>query len=172
MTTIVFDTETTGLPKASSAPIDTQPYITEYCGYKLDDDGNLIDKLSFLVKVPIPVSSFITNLTGIDDELLADEKPFIEVVDDLKKFCLGAERWVAHNIEFDINMLTIELRRLGMARRFPWPCEHFCTMVFQGRKRKLGVLYQHLFGESFADAHRAEPDVIALTRCYLEMIKR
>ena len=42
---IVFDLETTGLPKAEGADLDLQPRITEFGAVKLDEELNEIGTL-------------------------------------------------------------------------------------------------------------------------------
>ena len=60
-TTIVFDTETTGLLKPEIVDLDQQPYIIEYYGAKIDKDFNLIDELWFKCKPPIKIEPIITT---------------------------------------------------------------------------------------------------------------
>ena len=45
---IVFDLETTGLPKAEGSDLDIQPRIIEFGAIKVDDDFNEVGRLQFL----------------------------------------------------------------------------------------------------------------------------
>ena len=45
---IVFDLETTGLPKAEGSDLDIQPRIIEFGAIKVDDDFNEVGRLAVL----------------------------------------------------------------------------------------------------------------------------
>ena len=56
-----------------------------------------------------------------------------------------------------------------------WPrlcCTVENTEWLHGHRLSLSALHEELFGEPFSGAHRARTDVAALTRCYLELVKR
>ena len=163
---IVFDLETTGLPKAEGADLDLQPRITEFGAVKLDEELNEIGTLEFMCNPGIPLEPQITKITGITDDDLKDQKPFVARVDEICDFFLGERRLVAHNLPFDKTILTFELERLGRVTSFPWPPEHTCTVeigeVVWNKKRKLGDIYFEVTGEEHKGAHRAIADVRAL----------
>ena len=46
---IVFDLETTGLPKAEGSDLDIQPRIIEFGAIKVDDDFNEVGRLQVFV---------------------------------------------------------------------------------------------------------------------------
>ena len=102
---IVFDLETTGLPKAEGADLDLQPRITEFGAVKLDDDLNEIGVLEFMCNPGIPLDPQITKITGITDEELANKKPFVAMLDEVCDFFLGERTLVAHNLPFDRTVL-------------------------------------------------------------------
>jgi DNA polymerase III alpha subunit (gram-positive type) len=173
---IVFDTETTGLPLAMTAPLTKQPEIIEFAGIKLDDETyEEIDRLEFLVKPVKPITPFITNITKITNEMVEDAKPFAGHVAELSNFFLGEKSMCAHNVAFDRNMLNIEMMRLGRVLNFPWPPNHICTVeksyYIHNRRMKMGDLHEHATGEVFENAHRAMPDTEALVRCVRWLIE-
>jgi DNA polymerase III epsilon subunit-like protein len=178
--TIVFDTETTGLIKPGAVDIDQQPYIIDIFCLKVKHNGpkelEVIDTFESLVKPPVPITAEINRITGIYDKDVENAPVFIEIQGALANFFLGTTRIVAHNLAFDRGMLTNELFRCDKVLKFPWPIEHICsvekTMYIEQRRMNLQRLHQELFGEGFADAHRAKPDVMALYRCYEELVKR
>ena len=45
---IVFDLETTGLPKAEGSDLDIQPRIIEFGAIKVDDNFKEVDRFQFL----------------------------------------------------------------------------------------------------------------------------
>ena len=178
MISIIFDTETTGLIKPGASDIKDQPYITEiYCSKVqiLKEELVVMDTFHRLVKPPIPITEEITRITGITNEQLASEKTFPEIRKDLSEFFTGADTMVAHNLPFDRSMLANELLRCGKVLNFPWPVNHVCTVEktlhIEQRRMSLQNLHIHLFGKGFENAHRANIDVEALSRCYEELVK-
>ena len=173
---IIFDTETTGLLKASIVDINLQPKIIELAAIKLDDQTlEEIDRIEFLVNPSSPIPKEIVKITGITDDILKDAKPFEYHYPALVDFFLGEKYLFAHNISFDIGMLKNDLIRIGRLTQFPYPPVQICTVVqtmqIKGYRLNLMAMHRHLFGEDFKEAHRAMNDVEALTKCVKELIK-
>ena len=167
---IFFDTETTGLLMPSPSDVKLQPYITELCMIKLDNEGEYVDELTTFIKPPVPIPEEITKITGITEEMLEDAPYFIQVYDKICDFVLGEAEIVAHNAPFDIGMLKYELERLDKVLNFPWPKRHICTVEqsyqIQNRRLSLAKLHTLATGAPHEGAHRAREDVLALIRCY------
>jgi len=165
---IVFDLETTGLPKAEGSDLDMQPKIIEFGAIKLTEELIEVDRLEFFCNPKHMLDPKITKITGITDDMLKDEKPFIAHLEKLNEFFLGTKRMFAHNLGFDRKILKFELERLDKVTSFPWPYEHTCTVeVGQrvwGKMRKLGDIYEELFEEKIEGAHRSINDVEATLR--------
>jgi len=165
---IVFDLETTGLPKAEGSDLDMQPKIIEFGAIKLTEELIEVDRLEFFCNPKHMLDPKITKITGITDDMLKDEKPFIAHLDRLNEFFLGTKRMFAHNLGFDRKILKFELERLDKVTSFPWPYEHTCTVeVGQrvwGKMRKLGDIYEELFEEKIEGSHRSMNDVEATLR--------
>ena len=168
---IVFDTETTGLPKAEGSSLDQQPKIIEFGAVKLDEDLKEIERLEFFCHPGYDLPPIITKITGITDDKLKDEKPFVAYYQQVCEFFLGEKTLVAHNLPFDRKLLKFELERIDKLTKFPWPYEHICTVEVGesvwGKKRKLGDIYEELTGANMKGAHRATADVEAL----IEVVK-
>ena len=168
---IIFDLETTGLPLADGADLNLQPHITEFGAIKLDEDLNEVDTLSFLVNPGIPLEPKITKITGLTDDDLKDEPPFIARLDPVIEFFFGEWTLVAHNLPFDRAVLKFELERLDKMTMFPWPPEQICTVevgeTIWNKKRKLVDLYKEITGNEHKGAHRSIADVRAL----IEIVK-
>src|SRR5690606_3216367 len=77
-TFIVFDIETTGLSAVNDM-------ITEIGAVKIEN-GKIVDTYSQLINPERPIPEFITNLTGITDEMVRDKPTIKEVVLDFKEF--------------------------------------------------------------------------------------
>jgi len=167
---IAFDNETTGLSLPQNAPLADQPSIIEFAGVKLRwDTLEEVDELEFICKPPKEIEPVITNITGLTNDDLADKLPFAAHLPTLQQFFFGTRHMVAHNIGFDRDMISYELRRLGKIREFPWPIQHHCTIEasfdIEGKRQKLVNLHQMLIGEPLVKAHRAMNDVRGMVKC-------
>jgi DNA polymerase-3 subunit alpha len=187
---LIFDTETTGLPKRWDAPIsDTNnwPRCIQIAWQLHDEMGNLIEHQDYLIKPDgfnIPYDA--ERIHGISTEL-AEAQGF-PLIDVLEKFNLALSKSkfvVGQNVGFDVNIMGCEFYRLGVASQMPsMPVLDTCTEVTasmlqlpggRGGKFKLPTLtelHQYLFNKPFAEAHNATADVEATTRCFLELIRR
>ena len=164
-TMIIFDLETTGLPKAEGSDLILQPHIIEFGAIKLDENMAEIDKLEFFINPRQELDPKITKITGITDDMLKDEKPFIAYYKKLADWFCGEKTLVAHNLPFDRKILRFELERSDKVTKFPWPYEHVCTVEIGesvwGKKRKLGEIYLDITGKEHKGAHRSIADVRA-----------
>ena len=187
---LIFDTETTGLPKRWDAPVsdlDNWPRCVQIAWQLHDEMGRLIEQYDTLVRPEgfnIPYDS--EQIHGISTDLAKQEgKPLAEVLEDFGK-ALGKTRFlVGQNVGFDINVLGAEcFRSLGHNPLESHPVLDTCTEDTaslcqlpggRGGKFKLPTLtelHQHLFGEPFEEAHNASADVEATARCFLELIRK
>jgi DNA polymerase-3 subunit alpha len=187
---LIFDTETTGLPKRYNAPItDTEnwPRCIQIAWQLHDRWGKLIERADYLVKpdgFDIPYDS--ERIHGISTELAEAEGVPLEVV--AQEFAAVLERStfvVGQNVDFDINIMGCEFYRLGMDTLLTkLPVLDTCTETTaelckipggRGGKFKLPTLtelHQFLFGQAFEEAHNATADVEATTRCFLELLRK
>lgn len=166
---IIFDTETTGLPKASAAPLNLQPQIIEFAAVKVDKNLKVKKRIEFLIKPVAPLEPIITKITGLTDKDLADKLEFIDHYPALCDFFLGEKEMLAHNVEFDRRLLEFDLLRIGKQCNFPWPIRHICTVEatfhLENKRLKLVELYEKATGAPLAQTHRAMDDVEALLEC-------
>ena len=119
MKILVFDTETTGLPKTKELSYDTLnkwPYIVQFSYLIYDTTSHVIVKIrDFIIKVPenVIISEESIKLHGITNKISNDTGVELQIalesfLDDVVKvdFVIG------HNVSFDINMVKMELLRL------------------------------------------------------------
>ncbi len=187
---LIFDTETTGLPKRWDAPItDTNnwPRCIQIAWQLHDEMGNLIESQDYLVKPEgfnIPYDA--ERIHGISTELAAERG--IGLSEVLEKFNIALSKSkfiVGQNVGFDVNIMGCEFYRFGMdSKMAEMPVLDTCTEYTaellklpggRGGKFKLPTLtelHQFLFNQPFAEAHNATADVEATTRCFLELIRR
>ncbi len=163
---VCIDLETTGLRPSSD-------WIIEVAAYRMRS-GKAEDRfVSFVRPGEIgKVSSFITQLTGITREMVANAPLPEEVLPELFDF-VGDDMVVGHNTCFDMNFLYDGAVRAGLD---PIGNDFTDTMRISRRTYKelpnhrLGTLAQHLDVVPTA-AHRAAADVETTIRCYEQMVK-
>jgi len=187
---LIFDTETTGLPKRWNAPItDTNnwPRCIQIAWQLHDELGNLIEHQDFLVRPEgfnIPYDA--EKIHGISTELAQEQGIPLNVV--LEKFneALNKTKFIiGQNVKFDLNIMGCEFVRADIANKLQeLPVLDTCTehtaslCKFSGGrygKYKLPTLtelHQYLFNNPFKEAHNATADVEATTRCFFELIRR
>lgn len=187
---LIFDTETTGLPKRFNAPLsdsDNWPRCIQIAWQLHDAMGNLIEHQDYLVKPEgfnIPYDA--EKIHGISTELAAANGIALpEVIEKFQEALSKAKFIVGQNVGFDIHIMGAEFFRLNIEN----PLTHFpvldtCTETTarlcqipggRGGKYKLPTLtelYEYLFETTFAEAHNATADVEATTRCFLELVRR
>ncbi len=187
---LIFDTETTGLPKRWDAPYtdtDNWPRCIQIAWQLHDAMGNLVDQQDYLVQPEgfnIPYDA--EKIHGISTELAAQDGVSLEEV--LAKFNIAMSKTkfiVGQNVKFDLNIMGAEFHRLGVENPLQeLPVLDTCTEATaslcqipggRGGKFKLPTLtelHQFLFGVAFGEAHNATADVEATTRCFLELVRR
>ena len=102
----IIDVETTGGGIAGNR-------ITEICIAKVFE-GKVIDKYVSLVNPEREIPPYITALTGIDNEMVADAPRFMDIAQEVDDFTRDTV-FVAHNVSFDYNVLRNEFRDIGMS---------------------------------------------------------
>lgn len=178
MISLVFDTETTGIPAHPNARMDTQPRNIEWGGVLVNSDGEILEELGLLINpevIPKNVGqqsnlidkAGILRISGIDSDTLKDYPTFAEVLPQILPFFQKADQLIAHNLPFDKTMMELDLKRIGCdPLTFPWPRIMTCTSQEHqeewGRRPKLLELYEHYTGTPLAQTHRALDDVKAL----------
>ncbi|MCG8476048.1 MAG: DNA polymerase III subunit alpha [Cytophagales bacterium] len=186
---LIFDTETTGLPKNYSAPItdhDNWPRMVQLAWQMHDEKGDLVEVKNYIVKpdgYSIPFNA--AKIHGITTQRAEQQGIELSVVlEEFEKDLKRAKFGIGHNIEFDYNIVGAEMSRLGrntsiMMDKPPIDTKDKGTDYCQipgGRGGKfkwptLTELHKKLFGEGFAEAHNASADVEATARCFLEMVR-
>ncbi len=92
----VIDIETTGLD-----PMYDE--IIEIGAIKVRNNA-IIKKLNLLIKPQNEVDEYITELTGISNDMLKDKPNIEKVISDFISF-VGDDILIGHNVNFDINFL-------------------------------------------------------------------
>ena len=185
---LIFDTETTGLPKNWNAPLedlDNWPRLVQLAWQVHDKYGKLISAQNYIVKpegFTIPYNA--EKVHGISTKrALSEGHDLAEVLDIFTEDLNKAEVTIGHNIEFDNNIVGAEYLRkektneTGLKESIDTKdvSTDFCAIPGgKGGKFKwptLTELHQKLFGVGFDDAHDAAYDVDATSRCFFGLLK-
>ena len=185
---LIYDTETTGLPKNFSAPVtdsENWPRLVQVAWQLHNSMGELIEVKNFIIKpVDFTIPFNAEKIHGISTQhALAHGVDLSFVLEEFNKAIEQSEFVVGHNIIFDINIMGAEFHRtqiespLAQKKSIDTKNEgtEFCAIPGgRGGKFKwptLTELHVKLFKEGFAEAHNASADVEATTRCFLELIR-
>ncbi|SHN24676.1 DNA polymerase-3 subunit alpha [Cyclobacterium lianum] len=186
---LIFDTETTGLPRNYNAPmsdLENWPRLVQLAWQLHDKKGALLSRNNFIVKpdgFTIPYNT--EKIHGISTQrALQEGHELIKVLDTFEKDLTQCEYLVGHNIGFDINIVGAELLRsqLTIASLEKQTLDtkdistNFCAIPGgKGGKYKwptLLELHTKLFGSGFGDAHDAAYDVDATAKCFFGLIEK
>jgi DNA polymerase-3 subunit alpha len=185
---LIFDTETTGLPRDYNAPVSdltNWPRIVQIAWQLHDANGKLISNHNLIVKpegFSIPYNA--EKVHGISTErALREGHDLKEVLYKFLEDVNQATYLAGHNIEFDINVTGCELLRLGENNYLEEKksldtkdlSTDYCAIPGgKGGRFKwptLTELYTKLFNEGFGDAHDAAYDVSATGKAFFELIR-
>ncbi|MFD2727468.1 exonuclease domain-containing protein [Hyunsoonleella rubra] len=146
----IIDVETTG--KSNK--------LTEISIFKYDGT-QVIDEFTTLINPEIWIPDYIMALTGIDNEMVADAPTFPDIAQTILAFTADCI-FVAHNVNFDYNMIRNEFKTLGI----DFNRKKLCTIrlarkLIPGHKSySLGKLCNDLH-ITIVDRHRARGDAEA-----------
>jgi len=181
---LVFDTETTGIPKNYKAPVSdlgNWPRLVQIAWLIADSDGNEIKSVEHIIKpdgFTIPVDA--ARIHGISTERALREghelgAVLAEMVGDIAHTAV----LVAHNVQFDEKILGAEFLRAGHpnyleAKRLLCTMQSatdFCRIPgnYGYKWPTLTELYRKLFSQELHGAHRALADVRACAKCFFEL---
>ena len=163
---VVFDTETTGF----SSLYDQ---ITEVAAASVVG-LNVADTFSSLVKGDKHINKIVEELTGINDQMRAEEgRDLKDVLLDFKEF-IGDRILVAHNAWFDLNMIREAYKKAGIE---PPPLVIIDTLKLSRlinkelKTHNLGKLTRH-YGVKLLNAHRATDDAVATAEVFIHMMNQ
>lgn len=199
MKILFFDTETTGLPLDFDEPctnVKNWPRLVQLSWILEDTETNEVTEHDFIIKPDgfiIPCAA--TKIHHITNGWAERKgKPLKLVLLQFVLDLLEADLLVAHNIEFDLNIVTAELYRLkkdnrGVVGDFIKQIIKelsakpiYCTMKHGANYTKIEVpyqddykwpklaeLYRHFFGNDFKGAHNSLYDIRATRDCFWKM---
>ena len=149
-----LDLETTG-----ATPLRDR--ITEIALVRFEH-GVEVARWQTLINPEQSIPAFIQNLTGINNDMVANAPTFAEVADKLLSFLEGAVM-AAHNVRFDHGFIKAEFKRLGITLRQKVLCTVKLSRLLYPEYKSHGldaiVLRHHIAN---IVRHRAMGDVEAM----------
>lgn len=200
MTTIFFDTETTGLPGANLPKLPFGTYhspsnlrafdtarLVQIAWIVQDPSGVELKREDHIIKPngEYPIPSDVVKFHGITTEIAeARGEERIKILSMLASDFADCSTFVCHNVSFDSRIVASELIRVGLPNFLEGKTPK-CTMEigmnitkipkpgnYRGYKwPSLTELHTHFFGKAFSNAHSALADTEACMKCYNKIVE-
>ena len=162
---VVLDLETTGLSCRYNKIIEFGAVCVEH--------GTVTRSIDILINPEVPINYKITELTGIDNEMLKGKPTLKEAMPEILEF-LGDAILVTHNTDFDISFLQEKLKELGLP---PLTNPIIDTLALsrylfpESRRHTLGALCRNMdVNYDEESAHRADYDATVLNEVLQPML--
>jgi DNA polymerase III subunit epsilon len=184
---LFFDTETADLPRRWDAPasdVHNWPRLVQLAWVACDANGTPDSPEVYLIRPDgFSIAAGAFERHGISTaRATAEGVPLKPVLDRFLAIVEGSAVLVAHNVDFDANVVGAEFIRAGLANRLDQRTRR-CTMKEStnfcklpgGRPYKwptLTELHTILFGQPFDNAHDATADCLACMRCFFALKAR
>lgn len=160
---VSIDIETTGLSPAYDEIIEI--------GAVKYRAGEIVDTFQSLVNPEMEIDDFITQMTGITNEMLVDAPILKNVLPTFIEF-VGKDILLGHNVNFDINFIYDACNLFGLP---VFDNDFIDTMRLARRmyknlpNHKLDTLISH-FGLQRRELHRGLLDCVLTAECYQKMM--
>lgn len=135
------------------------------------DGKKIIEEYTTLVNPQSLIPPFITNLTGINNQMVANAPKFYEIAEKIEEITKDTI-FVAHNVNFDYNIIQQEFKDLG----FPYKRKKLCTVRLS--RKLIPGLNSYSLGSlctsqniEIKDRHRAKGDAEATTILFEKLLK-
>ena len=184
---LIFDSETTGLPRNWKAPISdlaNWPRVIQIAWSLFDKEGQPLETATHLVQPEgFTIPEDVQHIHGITTErALAEGRKLFTVLQEFTAAVERSETVIGHNVKFDESVLSAEYLRLRLKPPFSGK-KRICTMMqstelchIQGpygyKWPTLSQLHKELFQSGYSEAHDAGADVAACAKCFFELKRR
>ncbi len=160
----VIDIETTGNGYRAQKITEISIFIF--------DGKKIVDEYTTLVNPEQTIPPFITNLTGITDAMVRSAPKFYEIAKKVEELTRDTI-FVAHNVNFDYNIIKDEFKSLG----FDFQRKKLCTVRLS--RKIIPGLKSYSLGNicnaeniHIAERHRAKGDAEATVELFRRLIER
>lgn len=189
MKALVFDTETTGLLAGSDPNHPDQPRLVQFAALLLDESLRQVSSVSLVVQPDIKIPAGATAIHGIGDWFAREHGvPEKAAVGIFLRLCSVATVLVAHNADFDLQVMRSACLRAGAPWRVPparctmaastdiAQCPPTQRMLDAGRSGfkppNLAQSLKALTGREIQGAHNAMVDAMACADIYRALVER
>lgn len=160
-----IDTETTGLKSKDDR-------VMEIGCVKFDKSGEL-GRFSLLINPECTIPAVVTEITNITNDQVCNEKKFSEIADDFLSF-IKDTTIIAHNANFDLGFLNMELERCGkkplqnqyidtlQLTRWAFPLNEHWNQVYLAKQFEINI----------EAAHRAYDDARVCKEIFLKTVEK
>lgn len=159
---VAVDVETTGL-----SPLTSELIEISAIKYK---DGTKLETYTSLIKPIQPIPDKITQLTGITNTMVKEERPVLEVMREVIDF-IRSYPIVAHNAPFDVSFLQMYSNHSFTKNKVIDTVKLGRMMYPQLMNHKLGTIAKHI-GIKENGFHRAEFDCECCAKIYLAYLQK
>ena len=161
---IVFDLETTGTNPDNDK-------IIEIGAVKVRN-LEIVDRFDTFVNPHTEINEFISNLTGITNDMVDDAPDEIDALKKFLEFCGENPVLVAHNARFDTGFISAALKRHKIEFKYSsLDTVPMCKIMLPELERhKLNYVAEH-FGFEFKH-HRGCDDAEVLAKIFIELAGR
>lgn len=164
---VILDFETTGLSPAYARVIEVGAIIVK--------DSEVVDSLSQLLYPGCSIPYFITDITGITNQMVKGKPTPEAFMPKLKKF-IGDRVILSHNASFDQKFLIAEMENsdIEINNLFLCTLKLARRLIQNSPDYKLGTLASHLKIKmpKTHQAHRALDDVMMTLQIWLHLRKQ
>lgn len=159
----VIDVETTGLSPKHERLTEVAIIIVE--------EGKVVDEFSSLLNPEKKIPYRITQLTGINNQMVQEAPHFFEIAKQIVQMTEGCI-FVAHNASFDYRFIQAEFARYGFdyQRRLLDTVKLSRKLMPGFRSYSLGKLTSQL-GIQIKDRHRALGDAMATAELFIKLLE-
>lgn len=170
---IMFDTETTGLSSEKNHII--QLSAIKY-NIGVNNELSEIGRLDVYINPEYSLPTRITEITGITDEQLINERTEAEVFPEIRDFFAGAQILGGYNVKFDIGFLNAMFARNGETLEYDFLIdilEMARDIVQKGdvENHKLGTIAHFYSLDYDLTFHNSMDDIIATSRLLKVFLK-
>jgi DNA polymerase III subunit epsilon len=160
----ILDIETTG-----GSPKNCK--ITEIAIF-IHDGNKIVDEYATLINPEVNIPYFITNLTGITNEMVENAPRFYDIAKKIIELTEG-RIIIGHNVNFDYGFIKSEFKQLG----YDFNRKTLCTVKLSRKiipgypSYSLGKICENL-GISINGRHRAAGDAFATVRLFEHLMRK
>ncbi len=161
-----FDLETTGL-------IIGADRIIEISILKVMPDGSKVGPRTWRVNPEIPISAKASEITGITDDQVKNEKTFAQLAEELNLFLEDCDLAGYNSNKFDVPFIVDEFLRVGVDFNFENRKLVDVQNIFHKMEpRTLEAAYRFYCNEELQNAHSAEYDILATYQVFEAQLVR